>query len=80
MRKVMKGLSRVAAWLVVCIPAFVVRWLEPVDQNHKVFQFGSQSLSLVPGKLGVYLRHEFYRIVLRLEASRRPPAFSSRWV
>lgn len=69
MRKLIKGIARVAAWIVVCVPAFAVRWLEPIDRHHKVFQFGSQSLSLIPGKLGVYLRHEFYRIALHLEAS-----------
>ena len=55
--------------VLVAVPGYFVRWLEPLDGNHKLFQFASQSLSLIPGKPGVYLRREFYRIVLRLQAT-----------
>ena len=69
MKRGLKFLARFLAWIVAAVPGYLVRWLEPLDGNHKLFQFGSHSLSLVPGKPGVYLRREFYRIVLHLEAT-----------
>lgn len=69
MKSGLKILAPFLAWIVVAVPSYLVRWLEPLDRNHKLFQFASQSLSLIPGKPGVYLRREFYRVVLRLQAT-----------
>ena len=69
MKSWLKRLARLLAWILIAVPGYMVRRLEPVDSNHKVFQFASQFLALVPVKPGVYLRREFYRIVLRLQAT-----------
>lgn len=69
LRWMLKGLACATMWIDACVPAFTVRWVEPRGRSNELFQFGSQSLSLVLGKPGLHLRREFSRIVLGIEAS-----------
>ncbi len=46
--------------------AYPIAWVGPWDERHLFFQFGSQCVSLLPGIPGIYLRREFYKVVLGL--------------
>jgi len=55
-------------WLLALPLALPVRLAKPVDRRHLLFQLGSQFVSLAPGLIGVYLRREYYRLVLGLRS------------
>jgi acetyltransferase-like isoleucine patch superfamily enzyme len=49
--------------------AYPIAWLKGIDGRHLIFQFGSQVMSLIPGMPGVYLRREYYKVVLGLRST-----------
>jgi acetyltransferase-like isoleucine patch superfamily enzyme len=66
MRRALKAILTGCARIGVAPVAFPVRWLAPLDHRHLFFQLGSQAMSLLPGIVGIYLRREYYKIVLGL--------------
>lgn len=64
MRKLLKKLLRLF-FLLLVLPFFVAYWLfTQVFNRDSVFAGASQCLSLLPGKVGNYLRLAFYQLAL----------------
>ena len=69
MKALLKGLANVLSHLLVAPLAYPIAWLGPLDRGHSFFQGGSQLMSLLPGLPGVYLRRQYYRVVLGLRST-----------
>ncbi|MBI4605061.1 MAG: acyltransferase [Planctomycetes bacterium] len=68
MRRLAKALASILARVLVAPAAYPVAWLAPLDGRHALFQLGSHLMSLLPGLPGVYLRREYYKVVLGLRS------------
>lgn len=64
MRDFLKALAYGVAWLIVAPLGYLVRWAAPMDATDQLFRSGSQTVSLIPGVMGVILRRAYYAIVL----------------
>jgi len=69
MKHVSKLFASVLCRILVAPFAYPILWLKVIDGRHLIFQFGSQWMSLVPGMPGVYLRREYYKVVLGLKSA-----------
>lgn len=68
MKKALKAVLSVLARIAVAPLAYPIAWTGRWDSRHALFQLGSQAMSLFPGFVGVYLRREYYKVVLGLRS------------
>ena len=64
MRSMLKTLLNVLALLLAAPLAVPVRLTAALDRHDRIFQFGSQTVSLLPGLPGDLIRRGYYSIVL----------------
>jgi virginiamycin A acetyltransferase len=64
-REKLKWLSSLVCRILVLPIAALVKIMELFIQDDQPFQLGAQTVSLVPGFVGNYLRKEYYRLTLK---------------
>jgi acetyltransferase-like isoleucine patch superfamily enzyme len=64
MKRLLRSIANAVGWILAAPIAYPVKWLAPIDGSDRLFQSGSQLVSLWPGLPGVYVRRSFYRKVL----------------
>lgn len=64
MRALLKTVASAVAWVFTAPLAYPIRWMTPFDRYDHWFRFGSQVVSIIPGTIGVYMRRQYYRVVL----------------
>src|SRR5688572_12383162 len=69
MKKLLKSMAGVVAWVIAAPLAYPVAWTAALDRRHLVFQCASHMMSLWPGIIGVYIRRQYYRTALGLKST-----------
>ena len=69
MKKILKSMAGVVAWVIAAPLAYPVAWVAFLDRRHLVFQCASHMMSLWPGVFGVYIRRQYYRTALGLKST-----------